>query len=432
MDSSSQTSEPPLLTITCLCGSQCQNVLPRPVLDQDTGQSAPVIEFCDCEECRHLSGTLFVSYLTIHDPFLDVPQGLQYINCSDGSRRYFCGKCGCHLFKQTHQEPGQDKTRVEAISGLDELEKSVPDKEAATTTETVNNETSRIHNKGIGTRSLWEVATGSISRSPANLNVRSVEPTVASTADGGLFRYLFSGHPGKVDEPHLAASADPTLRGVCACGRLEFNIRKASLADLDGSQAPKSYYADLIYPYKTTAAELTANAQDEKWWIRPSGEDHTSFRYFAGTCACRSCRLATGFEIQTWTFVPRKNITIRLDPPLGEPTGTRWPELDFEGIDALPKDATPLGCYESSPNVFRHFCPGCGATAFWSDKVRPNLVDVSAGLLASADGGAMAQGHLFWWKNRISFEEDAILDRVGWAKNWAERLVKKLANKMLE
>lgn len=405
MESTPQTSEPPLLTITCLCGSQQRDVSPCPAVDQDTGHVAPVITFCDCEECRHLSGVLFVSYLTIHEPFLDAPQGLQCFDCSDGSRRYFCSKCGCHLFKQTRRAPGQDENRLAPTSGLEESEKSLP------------------------TSSLWEVATGSVSRSPAQLKVRTVEPTVVSTPDGGLFKYMFSKHHGweKADEPPLATSAEPTLQGLCACGKLAFNIRQASLADLDGDQVPKSYYADLIYPYQTTADDLRANLQDERWWIRPS-EDHTSFRYLAGTCACRSCRLATGFEIQSWTFVPRKNITIRLHTP----TGTQWRELDFKVIASMPQDATPLRCYESSPHVFRHFCPGCGATAFWSDKVRPDLVDVSAGLLASADGGAVAQGHLCWWKNRISFEEDAILDRVGWVKNWAEHLVRDLARKMLD
>jgi hypothetical protein len=138
------------------------------------------------------------------------------------------------------------------------------------------------------------------------------------------------------------------------------------------------------------------NPSDVKWWLR--GPNNT--RYLAGTCACRSCRLASGFEIQTWAFIPRSNIFIYSLSP--DPDGARKPQqLDFETV---PPGV--LKSYESSPGVAREFCPRCGATVFWHNKERSELIDVSAGLLEATDG-ARAESWLEWWTGRVSFAEEA-------------------------
>ena len=74
-----------------------------------------------------------------------------------------------------------------------------------------------------------------------------------------------------------------------------------------------------------------------------------------------------------------------------------------------------LRSYESSPGVMREFCPTCGATVFWHDKHRPELIDVSVGLL-DAPEGARAEEWLEWWLARVSFEEDAGREREGSGK----------------
>jgi hypothetical protein len=63
-----------------------------------------------------------------------------------------------------------------------------------------------------------------------------------------------------------------------------------------------------------------------------------------------------------------------------------------------------LKSYESSKGVLREFCGVCGATAFWHCDWRPDLVDVSVGLL-DLEEGARAEDWLVWWKGRVSFRE---------------------------
>lgn len=63
--------------------------------------------------------------------------------------------------------------------------------------------------------------------------------------------------------------------------------------------------------------------------------------------------------------------------------------------------------YESSPGIFREFCSICGATVFWHCEERPDLIDVSVGLLRS-ESGARAENWLEWETDRVSFKEDAL------------------------
>ena len=81
----------------------------------------------------------------------------------------------------------------------------------------------------------------------------------------------------------------------------------------------------------------------------------------------QSCRLATGFEIQTWAFVPRVSILL----PDGNP-------INFSSTD----------------------CPGI-----------EHLIDVSAGLFRS-DGGSRLESLLDWCTSRVSFAEEAVRGRT--------------------
>ena len=72
--------------------------------------------------------------------------------------------------------------------------------------------------------------------------------------------------------------------------------------------------------------------------------------------------------------------------------------MDFEG--------GTLTHYESSPGVLREFCRVCGGTAFWHCTDRPELIDVSVGLLRATEG-SRAESWLQWHKQRVSFKEDA-------------------------
>ncbi|KAL8729949.1 MAG: hypothetical protein Q9166_004394 [cf. Caloplaca sp. 2 TL-2023] len=118
------------------------------------------------------------------------------------------------------------------------------------------------------------------------------------------------------------------------------------------------------------------------WWLRANGT-----KYFAGTCACNSCRLSTGFDIQAWAFVPKSNIR-QMDGK----------ELDFS-MGTLKR-------YSHTKWGNREFCGTCGATVFWHSDERPGIIDISAGLL-DAEEGARAEEWLEWGTDRVSFEECA-------------------------
>ena len=84
----------------------------------------------------------------------------------------------------------------------------------------------------------------------------------------------------------------------------------------------------------------------------------------------------------------------------------RHPEGDFSVLDfaTLPKGI--LRSYRSSPGVIREFCPGCGATIFWHNHDRAELIDVSVGLFNAS--GARAEDWLDWWMHRVSFAEERL------------------------
>jgi hypothetical protein len=155
-----------------------------------------------------------------------------------------------------------------------------------------------------------------------------------------------------------------------------------------------------MIPYHTKDPRIS-NPEDVKWWLRANDT-----KYLAGTCACRSCRLASGFEIQTWTFVPRSNVYFHLSTDGGDRDSGKSVVLPLD-FGKLPKGI--LRSYESSPGVLREFCGKCGVTVFWHDKWRPGLIDVSVGLV-HADEGARAESWLEWWIERVSFG-DAEIDR---------------------
>lgn len=162
------------------------------------------------------------------------------------------------------------------------------------------------------------------------------------------------------------------LKAACHCRGVKFYITRPN----EASRAVHSPFPDLITPFHSASS---ANPDNEAWWIR-----HDT-RYMAGTCTCTTCRAASGFEIQTWAFVPRCNIFQEDGKEMSYEMGT-------------------LRRYESSEDVWREFCAVCGATVFWHNKERPGLVDVSIGLL-DPEEGARAERWLDWYVKGPFFNE---------------------------
>lgn len=424
-----------LCTISCHCGISRQQVH---ILLDSTAQ------FCHCDDCRHTSGQLYTSYYTLAPTEAGAPVAVAGLRkyppsavassgCSaaTGTMRYFCGTCGCHVFRADVQA---------AHDGADGATR-------------------------------WGVATGIVTGLAAPVSedgpaasgqlpglASAAHAHTASTVDGGLSAWL----PGpKPDSTTAAAPHPPFPHGdhrpssrlslSCRCGVVRLLVTPPSPPG-GPSWRPRSGFPDLTHAYARLPAEAVANPDDVKWWLcshhvgEAEGVQALRYRYRAGTCACASCRLTSGFEVQSWAFVPRANILVVRNTnsesarATGGDDGAEGEEsvpLDFDDLPTVllpsPDSSKPgievpvMQAYHSSPGVTREFCPSCGATVFWHDRWRPELIDVSVGLVAPGKGrGVRVEDWLDWWTERVSFAEEAGMGREGYVKSDAEELVNAL------
>lgn len=308
------------------------------------------LSLCHCDGCRHSTGLLCVSYLPISEPRLTA-NVTPYV--SESQTRYFCSTCGCHIFRC-----GKDG---------------------------------------------WGVATGTIYATEKPYEIAfTTHDCVSDTLDGGISVWM-PFQKGTIQQWKTVADDADSLEASCACNTVSLRITRPNVA----SREPQRDYPDLMYSYSSTGESIRSNPSDEKWWIQ-------SAKYLAGTCACRSCRLASGFEVQTWAFIPRANISIKLNHEL-------FP-LDFENLPSGILDS-----YASSAKAIRDFCGKCGATVFWRERDKADVVDVSVGLMR-ASSGARAEEWLRWWTGRVSFSEDVECGRLGSMARAASELVLDLSN----
>ncbi|KAK1776385.1 hypothetical protein QBC45DRAFT_333151 [Copromyces sp. CBS 386.78] len=396
-------------TISCLCGSIRQIVALSPV-DTD-------IVFCHCTACRHMSGELFTSYVALSSAPASLIGLTKYHSDPDHpnleSTCYcFCSTCGCHVFQRSSYYSDSDASN-DGNNDKEQFEWSVAT--GVITSSKNDNPSSRIqwqHQNADDTKdlglSLWLPAaftsTPNVSQKANKILHTSTPPSTRNT--NGL---------------------DHILPAACHCKRISFHLFRPSQA----STLPHRGYPDAMYSYAVEPERLTSNPHDEKWWLRgpeaqctstsnrtPPIDENTSFtRYFAAACVCKSCRLASGFEIQCWAFVPRCNIQF------ASVEGT----LDF---NALPPGL--LKRYGSSPGVWREFCPTCGATVFYHAEKAKDVIDVSVGLFDGdmCDKGARVEDWLEWGRGRVSYAEGVREGRKGGMADWAERLLEGLEGGM--
>lgn len=325
--------------ISCLCGEAAQSV------HLSQSPEASLLTLCHCSSCRSTSGELCASYLALLSPPTSFEKLVQYAQ-SRNVDRWFCRKCGSHVF----------------------------------------------------IRRLGDFFVASGSLDAAQLETRAVEHScVADTLDAGVSRFISkvasrtatyrggdssaSQHRSQAEvishkEPCNQQPKEQRLPARCHCGGVEYFITPPDAS----SKAASSPWPDLLVPHHSGSSH---NPDDVKWWLR-AGDT----KFLAGFCACNSCRLASGFPIQSWAFVSKSNI------------------FKADG-SSLSYDMSTLQAYESSPEVYREFCNRCGATVFWHCDERPAVVDVSVGLL-KARSGAMALSWLDWETQRVSFTEDAV------------------------
>jgi len=362
----SNTRGPPShsLQFACLCGKNWGHI-------KFSSPDIPLIgSICHCYDCRHATGGLCSSVIsTLTTPFTieyDGPGQRRLFSVWPASTAIvFCSHCGSTLSWQNETEDLAIFTGI-----LKDPKGTIGFQNQSCALET-----------GDGGASVW-LDLPKRDSCPIPKGIQSIERQATS-----------------------APREEPDTSAFCRCRNISFLITPPSVS----SASLSSPYSDLIVPYHSGPS---TNPADEKWWLRANGT-----KYFAGTCACQSCRLASGNDVQAWAFIPKANI----QKFNGEP-------LDFSmGL---------LKQYESSKGVYRNFCGGCGATVFWHDETRPELIDVAVGLLG-AGSGARAEELLEWATERVSFQEDAqnkdLIAKLGQGiRSWAKSKAPVVSNATLQ
>lgn len=349
---------------SCHCGLNVLNI-------SFTTTSLPLSSMlCHCNDCRHCTGQMVRNYIPFDGEPLSFstnePIDFKYLteyHTSSRVTRWFCSTCSAHLMAKSTKRPNWYVT----VGALERMEGIVKTQGHIWVGSTLDG----------GLADYLQVVDG-------QENLRYTESEF-QVADGGT---LPVGWRGVTEENH----APDQLSAHCHCNAISFSITRPSSV----STQLTSPYPDLLFPHDTTPASKLTNPDDEKWWLRPVGLEGPT-RYLAGFCACRSCRLVTGSEIQSWAFIPRSNITIHSDKS----------SVEFDPLDEI-KRPNQLKRYDSSPGRHRESCGNCGANVFfWSD-LRRDLIAVSAGLFNEKQGGVRAEGWLEWYRERVSFSEQAV------------------------
>ena len=327
------------------------------------------IELCHCNICRSVSGVLCVTliYVPAESRNFELQGTSHSYKTSKDLVRHFCGRCGTSVYN------------------------------------------TRLTNTNAST-----LCTGALDKVEDIVKVgQSV--FVEDTKDGGLSSWLPSiktweeqndkskeilpdSQPSSSNSSNQVVKSGDKLHCRCHCRGVTFNVTPPTEKSSDLS-APLS---DSILPY---FQEAPKNYQENKWWLRANRT-----KYHANVCACNACRLGCGYDLQPWAFIPKINIQ-QAD---GKP-------LDF-GMGTLKQ-------YEISRGRYRDFCGVCGATVFWRSDERPELIDVSVGLMEAASG-ARAEEWLVWCTSRVSFQELAqnkpLIGALGagleeWGRNRTEK-----------
>ncbi|KAF2457989.1 Mss4-like protein, partial [Lineolata rhizophorae] len=342
---------------SCLC-RRTSFTIPLP-----TSYVPQAKHLCHCNVCRRTSGTLFTSYLTLpSDPSTTPPSGLDLAlltpYTSSTLTRYFCPTCGTHVAVRGHT----DGALLVCAGTLERTQGVV---------KIVGHEW--IEDSRDGGGSVWLPSLGP-DRVPAERWLRDPGTSPQAPLE---WRDSVAGPGAARTDEHLP---EDTLPARCHCGGVQFRIKRPSERSARSAAAAAAPFPDLLVPYHSGAS--AANPDSEAWWL--TGPDLS--RFLAGTCACRSCRLALGFDVAAWAFVPAADIVL--------PDG-----------GAFRREFGAVKTYGSSEGVTRGFCGTCGAGVYWSGDWREELVDVAVGLL-DAPEGVRAEDWLGWERGRVSFGEE--------------------------
>ncbi|KAI9754555.1 MAG: hypothetical protein M4579_004655 [Chaenotheca gracillima] len=299
---------------------------------------------CHCDSSRHVSGTMCTSYVVLASPLeLDQFPSLVGYQSSTDLTRYFCKTCGCHMFG--------------------------------------------FHSPS----STWKVATGALDKIDGIVKVQA-NMWISDTLDGGLADRI----------PHVGGQQLPRLKEGVGSEELPSGWKEPVIAKAE----PKSGEDKLHLSCHCGGVRLyvTKPPKDIPEHQRRFMRDPK--RWMASNCVCTSCRKTLGFEIQNWTFVFPGYIFQMDGKPL--PFDPKSPGRTWSGEnDPQPGGPGTLQEYRSSELVHREFCGRCGATVFFWDEGRMQVIDISFGLLDHAGVGSRRDDWTMWMSG-VSYTEDSI------------------------
>ena len=211
---------------------------------------------CHCDTCRHASGVLCCAVPRLPrdvKPLQVRGKAEVYYTSKDSARCLcFCGVCGTHVYEDAPvpSKVGLCSGALERADGIMELDSHI---------------------------FVADTKDGGL---------RDWLPDVAAWEgwDDGQSKEIERGLAYSRPAPSASVPSDALLHAQCHCGGVQFNI-----ARLDPKQFPEYSPSD----------ELWVGAHEGK--------------YIACVCACNSCRLGTGYDLQTWAYVCIHKVWLRLE-----------------------------------------------------------------------------------------------------------------------
>lgn len=328
---------------------------------------------CHCDSCRHVSGTLYFSAIAWPDPEVDLSP-LQQYRFSETLVDYFCGTCGSHMFcKRT--TPG-----------------AVPN-----------------------------VLSGTLNNAPGLVEY-SKHIFVRDTLDGGATPWLRENYR---DGQHLRCWKEwyptDTRPGEEHAGPWpDPAFLPEPLGKVAPGTTPFRCHCRGVNLLLRSAADDTTPDDELPFYIDPDTR-----KYLATSCACESCRRASGADMMSWTYSQLSHIEF---PPAADGSKPRTFPLTVSALKeavSAPADARDprlgtLVMYQSSPDVERYHCSRCSATCFYAVSDRPTTIEISVGLLCHPSG-ARAEELLRWDYASLATYDD---DKGGWREGFINQAKK--------
>lgn len=310
--------------------------------------------FCHCWSCRHVTGALYTSDVRWFEPRAKVDTSkLKVYSFTPHANLLFCPTCSTPMFWEILNEPGSP---LVAFTGTLTNDVVTPMK---------FNEQSFVGDTIDGGASVW-LQHANVDGSECRrfkLEAEDSEPGDALPTDWPPAKEL-TGFEKKTGD---------SVPIRCRCKGVDFVLHRGDYSGIEKEDLP--------------------------WNVDP--DTHKLSTVF---CGCDSCRLQGGIDIWYWAYFDMKHLS---GPTKDSPFPKSKHELkDF--IDRKDPVVGSLAYYASATRagVLRFFCGTCSATVFFAEDNRPELLDVSVGLIDSPDG-ARAESFLSWSFGEIDFKNNA-------------------------